>query len=134
MTSTDESALTAEQIRERLNEIAPYSPGDPVTAVGLARQQAIEAQIAWARMMDTDTPITMRDIALVQGCFGTARALLALAEADPAGADEVAAQIRNAFEDGGDIGEWLWQIHGEHAREISALATQLAVLAAKDGA
>lgn len=115
----------AVQIRRRLEEIAPLRTSGAVTAVGLARQQAVEAQIAWSRMTGMDHPITMQDIAILHGCFGTAHALLALAEAAPAKADEVADQILGAWEDGGGVGEWIWEHHGEHAQEITNLANRL---------
>lgn len=118
------------QIRERLDEIAPLQQGGRVTALSLARQQAMEARVAWARMIGTSHPITMKDIAILHGCFGTAHTLLALHEADPAKADEVAAQLLDAWEDGGGCGEWIWEHHGEHAREIVKLADRLAEITA----
>jgi hypothetical protein len=118
----------ARRIRKRLDEIAPYPPDGAVTALALARQQAAEAQIAWARMMGMSHPITMQDIVIAHGCFGVAHTLLALHEADPAKADAVAAQIRDAWEDGGGVGEWIWEHHGGHAREIAGLADKLAEL------
>lgn len=125
---TQEQPLTVEQIRARLDEIAPYKPDGPVTAVGLARQQAVEAQIAWARLLDPTQEITKKDIAIAQGAFGVAHALFALAEADPATAGKIATEIRDAWEDGGSMGEWIYAHHGQGAGEIALLADQMAVL------
>jgi hypothetical protein len=119
---------TAAEIRKRLEELAPYQSKGDVTALGIARQQAMEAQIAWARIMDTSHPISMTDIAIVHGCFATAVLLVTLAGADRAKADNLAMEIRDAWEGGGPVGEWIWEIHGHNAQEIAGLAAKLAEL------
>ena len=58
MTTTEETpAKRAKQIRERLNEIAPY-PDDAsrVTAGGLARYLAVRAQVIWRQQVAPDVP------------------------------------------------------------------------------
>jgi hypothetical protein len=114
----------AREIRAELEELAPYPESGDVTAQGLGRYLAMEAQLAWARMTGTDHPITTTDIAILQGYFAAAHALLALDEAG-GGADAVAAEIREASEPPG-TGEWLWEHLGGDAEKITALAEELA--------
>ena len=117
------------EIRGELGRLAPYpEDGAEVTARGLARWMAMEAQLAWARMTGMDHPVTITDIAILQGNFAAAHALLAFADADGRGdghADEAAVQIREAFDPPG-IGEWLWEHLGDDAEKIAALAEELA--------
>lgn len=127
-----QETLTAEQeaaqIRNRLNEIAPLQVDGAVTAVGLARHQAVETRLAWERMWKHGVPIDQRDIWILHGCSGIAHALMALHKADPEKADEVAAQIAEAWEYG-ETGNLVWEHHGEHAEEIATLAARLAEIA-----
>ena len=119
------------EIRAELDRLAPYPPDDAeVTARGLAHWLAMESQLAWARMTGMDHPITMGDVAIVQGYFAAAHALLKFSEVDQVAADECAVQIRDAFGDGGSIGEFLWEHHGGHAKAIGALADELATVTA----
>lgn len=131
MTETGTKArITA--IRDRLNEIAPYQSDEDVTAAGLARLMAVQAQEVHARLLGMDHEITMADIFLVQARFAAAHALSFLA----GGADEdhdadlCAAQIRDAWEDGGGIGEWLYEHLGDGAEEVAKLCAELATLSA----
>ena len=121
-----DTTTRAWEIRAELDKLAPYPDGEDVTARSLARWLAMEAQLAWARMTGMDHPITMGDVGIVQGYFAAAHALLKLAEVDEVAADECAGQIRDAFGDGGSIGEFLWEHHGGHAKAIGALADELA--------
>lgn len=115
------------EIRRELDTLAPYPADDAVvTARGLACYMAMESQLAWARMTGMDHPITMTDIAILQGYFAAAHALLKFAEVDEVAADECAATVRGAFGDGGSVGEFLWEHHGGHAKAIAALADELA--------
>lgn len=116
---------TATEIRERLNSLAPLNRGQ-VTAESLAHQQAVEAQLAYARMLTGGTPLRPEDIAIFHGCFGTALALRALAGVDPARADEVAAQVMDGWEGGDYAVGWLRTSLGRDTREISDLSYRLA--------
>jgi hypothetical protein len=125
--TTETEART--KIRAQLKELVPYPAGDDVTARQVAAYLATETSVAWARMMDTAGSISTTDVAIVMGQFAAAHLLLALAEADEARANEAAAQIRDAWEDGGGQGEWTWE-HltrlGLPADRIIALAGELA--------
>jgi hypothetical protein len=104
-------AERAKQIRDRLNEIAPWPEwGTEITAESVARYLAVCAQLGWIRNV---TPF-IRDgqeipVAQFAAQFAAAHALLALAEVDPERARLTAAQIADAWNDGGGIGEWLWE-------------------------
>lgn len=120
---------TAAEICKRLAELAPYTiPGRAVSAESLARHLAVKAQVSWARSLHPGHALDLRDVAAVNGMFAAAHALLYMHATAPQEADEAAAQIQNAFDDGGGVGEWLWEFHGEHAQEIADLAEQLAGL------
>jgi hypothetical protein len=121
-----ETTMTREQIRARQNEIAPYpDPGTEVTGESLARYLAALAQLGWSRNL---TPFIRDDqeipIQQVAANFAAAHALLALHEIDPEKAAFTAAQIADAWNDGGGIGEWLFE-HltrlGVDPREIARL-------------
>jgi len=110
-TTETTEADRAKQIRDRLAEIAPWPEwGTEITAEGVARYLAVCAQISWIRNV---TPFIRSDqeipVAQVVAQFAAAHALLALAEADPDRAKLTAAQIADAWNDGGGIGEWLWE-------------------------
>ena len=115
----------AQEIRAELDKLAPCPESGDVTARGLARYFAMEAQLAWARMIGMDHPVTERDTILLTGYFGAAHALRAFAKRDPSWADDVAGEIREAFDPPG-IGEWLWEHLGGDAEKIAALAEELA--------
>lgn len=106
-----ETTMTQEQIRARQNEIAPYPEwGTKVTGESLARYLAVLAQLGWSRNV---TPFIRDDQEIppqqVAANFAAAHALLALHEADPEKAALTAAQIADAWNDGGGIGEWLYE-------------------------
>ena len=123
-----DTTTRAREIRAELDKLAPYPESGDVTARGLARWMAMEAQLAWARMTGMDHPITKLDIAILQGNFAAAHALLALDE-PKVSANAVAAEIREAFDPPG-IGEWLWEHLGDDAERIAALAEELAKVTA----
>jgi hypothetical protein len=122
--TTDETK--AREIHARLDELAPYPSGGDVTAVGLARYLAKQAQVSWSRGMNGTETLSPAEVARMVSEFAAAHALLALADSDPARADLVAAQIHDAWEDGGGVGEWTWDHLGPDAGKISALANELA--------
>lgn len=126
--------MTAEEIRARLNELAPFKPADNITAVSLARWLAMEAQVIWARMLDPGGPIDPRDIGAMHGYFAAAHALLAFHSVAMGPADHAAQQIAAAIDSAGDVGEWLWELHGANATEVGLLSHRLAALTEVDAA
>ena len=113
MSTTDETGqpMTREQIRARMQEIAPYPEwGTEVTAQSLARHLAVCAQTGWARNI---TPFIRDDQEFppqqIAANFAAAHLLIALAEVDPVRANFAAAQIADAWNDGGEIGTWLFE-------------------------
>ena len=120
--------MTVAQIRKRLDEIAPYPEwGTKVTAGGMVRYLAVCAQLGFARNV---TPFIRDDQeippALIAAQFAAAHAMLALEKADPKAASEAARQIAEAWNDGGEIGAWLYEhlaALGIDADEIGRLDT-----------
>ncbi len=109
MSTTEPTPMTREQIRARMNEIAPYpDPAAEVTAESVTRYLAVCAQTGWARNI---TPFIRDDQEFpafeIAALFAAAHALTALAEADPHRAGEVAGDIADAWNDGAGIGMWL---------------------------
>lgn len=127
----------AREIRAKLDAIAPLPEDGPVTAGQLGRYFAVRAQERWARMLNAPgTDLNPLRFAVTCAEFAAAHALLALD--DPASdlfvaegegertADMVAVQIREALNDGGGIGEWLWEHLGEETvTQVNALCTEL---------
>lgn len=129
MMGIETPAGPAGKLCARLLELAPYPEAGPVTAVGLSRYMAMEAQRAWARITGSrPSPTPDMDNAIVTGYFAAAFALMRL-DNDYGDQDEDATQIRDAMADGGGVGEHLWELLGPHAEEIAALAAELADLA-----
>ena len=135
--STETTAMPAHvrrqfEIRAKLDAIAPL-PDDPdatVTATELARHFAVRAQERFIRVADPRVPYDAQQIPVMCAEFAAAHALFALAEFSTdllAGeVDHVATQIRDALEDGGEIGGWLNEHLGaDTARAVSALADEL---------
>ena len=120
-----DTTTRAQEIWAELFKIVPYPDTGTVTARSLARWLALDAQLAYARVTGMDHPITEEDIAILQGNFAAAHALLALTTAEPGDADAVAREIREAFDPPG-IGEWLWEHLGDDAERIAELAEELA--------
>ena len=70
-----------------------------------------------------------RQIDLLTVLFAASHALFALSDLDPDFADRVAREIRDAWEDGAGVGEWLWEhLGGTACEEIGQIADELAVL------
>jgi|ERR1017187_3451649 hypothetical protein len=126
----EETAAKVREIRGQMEKLAPYQASGQVTAKGVARYLAMETQVAWSRAMNGTASPSVTDIAIITGQFAAVHALLALAEADPKAADETAAEIRDAWEDGGGVGEWTWEHLGPDAKEIARLAGELATVIA----
>lgn len=115
-TTTQATApMTAEQIAARLTEIAPLSTDgtSPVAAEDLARATAVSAQRRWTRNLsgwfDLGDRAFSESIGTMCSEFAALHSLMALTAADPAKAAEAATQIRDAWDDGGMIGELLYQ-------------------------
>jgi hypothetical protein len=107
--TTEQPAMTAFQVEDRLEQIAPYPAwGKNVTAEGVARYLAVRAQLGFARNV---TPFIRDDQEvspmLVCACFAAAHALIALAETAPEAADEAARRIVDAWVDGNCLGAYL---------------------------
>jgi hypothetical protein len=119
----------AREIHAKLDKLAPYPSAGDVTATGLARYLAKQAQVSWSRGMNGPGHLTPSEVARMVSEFAAAHALLALADSDPSRADLVAAQIHDAWEDGGGVGEWTWDHLGPDAGKIAALASELAEVA-----
>jgi hypothetical protein len=123
----DKTKLAA--IREKLDAIAPLPEDGEVTAAQLARYMAVRAQERWTRMLSPQPPAPPFDhqqTAAMCAEYAAAHALTALNVADSEGATLVASQIRYAMEDGGSVGEWLWEILGEEtAGQVARLTDEL---------
>jgi alkanesulfonate monooxygenase SsuD/methylene tetrahydromethanopterin reductase-like flavin-dependent oxidoreductase (luciferase family) len=144
-TDTKTAAERVREIRAQLDAIAPLpEQGRPVTAIALARHLAVRAQERFTMMLHPLVPVDPTQVAAM---YAAAHALLALAGSRHAGPeldlgipaavprafrdchpDLAAAQIRDAWEDGGGIGEWLWDILGEKTvNAVYALVEEMAV-------
>ena len=112
MTGTGAAALTLEGIRARLREIAPDPSADsPDVAEALARNMTVSALRRNSRLLNSNQALTPEAVSVLCYQFAAVHLLQAArAAAHPAGADNAtAAEILNAWEDGGGIGEWLWE-------------------------
>jgi len=113
-----ETPTTRREIRERLNKIAPYPKHDtPDQASAVAKYLAVAAQRGWKYTLDIADMGSAEYMLSVQAMFGDFAALhllRGLIESNPTLAEELSRQIRNAWDDGGDIGPWLW----EHATAL----------------
>jgi hypothetical protein len=121
------------EIRGKLDEIAPFPEGETVTAGVLARFFAVRAQERFTKMLHPAMEVAPQQVAAMGAEFAAAHALYAIAEDDTTmPADEgrsafVAAQIRDAIDGGGDIGEWLFEHLGaETSNQVAKLAGELA--------
>lgn len=119
MTTETTAPMTAEQITARGNEIAPLDFGqqEPVAAAEVARWLAYHAQRRWTRNLsryfDGNDPATRRafheSVGAMYSEFAALHLLMVLSAADEAKADEAATRIRDAWDDGGLIGELLYE-------------------------
>jgi hypothetical protein len=120
----------AKQIRDRLNEIAPYPDTDEATtARSLARWLAMRSAVINHQQLSPAGVMTRSQVDLLTILFAASHALYALNASDPVLGTQAAREIRNAWEDGGGVGEWLWEHLGSAAcTEIGPLADELAEL------
>ena len=129
-TETTTPADRVKQIRERLNEIAPYPDTDETTtAQSLGRWLAMRSAVINHQQLSPDVPMSRGQIDLLTILFAAAHALYALDASDPVLGTAVALEIRNAWDDGGGVGEWLWEHLGSAAcTELGPLADELGAL------
>ena len=129
-TETTTPAERAKQIRERLNELAPYPDTDEATTGRtLARWLAMRSAVINHQQLSPDAPMSRGQIDLLTVLFAAGHALYALDASDPALGRQAALEIRHAWDDGGGVGEWLWEHLGSSAcAEIGPLADELAAL------
>jgi hypothetical protein len=128
------------EIRAKLDAIAPFPDGETVTAEALARYFGVRAQERFTKMLHPAVEVDPLQIAAMTAEFAAAHALYALAEtdgnvvpADESSSAEVAAQIRDAIDDGGEVGGWLFDHLGkEKSGAVAALAEELAEAQATD--
>jgi hypothetical protein len=121
------------EIRAKLDAIAPFPEAGNVTAEALARYFGVRAQERFTKMLHPAGQADVTQVAAMSAEFAAAHALYALAPLQLSAL--AAAQIRDAIEDGGGIGEWLYEHLGkETASAVSVLAEQLADVAAAESA
>ena len=109
---------TAEQVNACLCEIAPTTAGD---ARSLAKCVAVVALRRWQRNLapfafgDDEHGRALERESVNAMCyeFATLHLLMTMTGDEPASAN-FAEQIMDAWNDGGEVGEWLW----EHARDL----------------
>lgn len=133
MSTTEQTPMTWPQIKAAIDKLAPFPPeGEPASARGLAKTMAVSAQRRWHRNLsgyfDSRDAATQRrfseSIHAMCDEFAALHLLMALMDENPVRADELATQIRDAWNDGGGIGEWLWeheQALGVDADEVNRL-------------
>lgn len=144
MSETESKTRSLTEIRAELDAIAPYPRGD-VTSVQLGRHLAVSALRKHCREMSMGwDAITPQGIKIMVTEFAAAMALLAVAAQQSPGPElalgigpwcperlrddpaSVASLIRDAWEDGEDVGHWLWAMAGDDAPRIQALTDELA--------
>jgi hypothetical protein len=115
---TAETPATRREIRARLSEIAPYPEHDtPDQASAVAKYLAVAAQRHWKwnlDIADMDGAEYWQSTQTMLAEFAALHLLMHLRKTSPDVAELAAAQIRDAWDDGGGIGEWLW----EHAKAL----------------
>ena len=117
--TTTEASKTRREAQRRLSEIAPYpTHSTPDHARAVAKYLAVTAQRRWKYNLDIAGAQAGDEYRLsvqaMLGEFAALHLLMRLRETSPALAEEVSQQIRSAWDDGGDIGSWLW----EHATAL----------------
>jgi hypothetical protein len=137
-TSTPAAPATLEAIRARYRQIAPpVEPGSPSPVWDLSRSLLLSALRGWAVTLSPDGAMDHKVISAMLSDFAALHLLRHLQSADPEAAARLAREIASAWDDGGGVGERLW----EHARplgidtdEVSALTTAEARLRVATGA
>ena len=101
----------------KLNDFAPYPERDEdATADSIARSTAVSAfarQQLIDEYMNDNSPkgkrLYMTEIGTLVNQYGVVFLLRELAEVDPGRADAAAKRLFGDWEDGGSVGEWLWE-------------------------
>ncbi len=133
MTETSKPATIAE-IHARYLEIAPGArAGTPDPALSLARWLTFAVQRGFTRMLSPHLPMNHDEMLLMLARFEGLHLLAAALGEGRAEADRLAREVLDAAEDGGGIGEWLYE-HGQalgiDTNEIDRLADAEAALEA----
>jgi hypothetical protein len=124
--TTDDTKAMAREIRDKINALAPAPVEAGMPAPDVARYLAAQAQVNWSRFVASvrrDAP-DLRVSSLISAQFAAAYALLAFHRVAPQEADEIAAQIVEAW-NMGETDEWSWDALGADAAEIARLADDL---------
>jgi hypothetical protein len=111
----------------KLNELAPYPPGKGATAAGVSRWLAAQGLLSCARSESGNDkfPPTPDDAHLVGAQFAAAFFLQGVAQLSQEAADFIAQTAVTAWL-GGDFGTVLWNLLGDEAEAITAVAKELA--------
>jgi hypothetical protein len=132
----------------KLSEFAPYPEREEdVTADSIARNTAVSAfarQQLIDEYMQDDSPkgrrLYMTETGALVNQYGVAFLLRELAEVDPTRADKAAKRLYGDWEDGGSVGEWLWEWVGEYGidqeqvNQVAATQARESVKKLRDGA
>lgn len=129
--------ISRHAISGRLNEIAPYPEmGTPDQARAVAAYLAVSVQRRWTYTLDILTAGDMdgdmdgdtywMTVQAMLAEFAALHLLMRLRETNPELAEEVAVQIREAWDDGAGVGEWVWthaETLGIDLNEVGCLET-----------
>lgn len=122
---------TLKGIRARLREIAPDPGAESAdVAEALARNMTVSALRRNSRCLNSalspDQALSIEALSALCYQFAAVHLLQAFrAEEGPERANLIAAEILSAWDDGGGIGEWLW----EHAQKLGVDADEVNRLA-----
>lgn len=139
--TAETTPMTADQINDRLREIAPA----PEDARGLAKCLAVAALRRWHRHLapfyftdDENSRALERESVNSMCCeFATLHLLMAAINSRGSSVNELAAQITGAWDDGGEIGAWVWehaQALGIDTAEVERLEDAWQALREREGA
>ena len=113
--TTTEAPKTRREIRARLGEIAPYPKQDtPDHARAVAKYLAVSAQRRWKWTLDIadmDSTEYRSAVQVMLADFAALHLLMHLLNTDTPKTEGLSRQIRDAWDDGGEVGSWLWE-HG----------------------
>jgi hypothetical protein len=120
MTGTTTAPDTLKDVYARYREIAPEpDPESTDPSKAAAVRLLVHAQRGFTRMLNPDM------VSEVCAQFAFVHLLLWLRENQPEAAARLAREITDAWNDGGGIGEWLW----EHAQSLGIDTSEVAALA-----
>lgn len=126
---TAETKPTVADIRHQLSAVASLpAEGETVTARQMARHFAVRAAERGRKQLDPGygSDLDVRELACMVAEYAAAHALHMFANVSAAHADIAADQIKDAMDDGGGIGEWLWEMLGaETSEQVARLTDQL---------